>query len=226
MDTTIESFISWGRYVHWAHVAYEAMSSVSSDTIDQTNARSESLMLAHSARWVGSLYSVLEGWRKLGFTDPTIDALIKGYDEYCAALRRYRNAVFHFQEEMYDQRMTAFTTRYSESMLWAAALHFEFERYLWQWPDKFRGTSEERDELRSILNNSIGWLPTDIIAARMHELQRLAREAQRELEHRDDRSSQEALELQQAIDQIRDLINSTDPSPLVTEFLNLTSPKK
>jgi hypothetical protein len=54
-----------------------------------------------------TLYVVIEGWRQLKLTDPTIDDLLRSPN--VNLLRRFRNGAYHFQPEYFDGRLTDFT---------------------------------------------------------------------------------------------------------------------
>jgi hypothetical protein len=53
------------------------------------------------------LYVVVEGYRAFGYQDVTVDGLLAQPD-YVDALRRFRNAVFHPQEQPISPKLTAF----------------------------------------------------------------------------------------------------------------------
>ena len=88
--------------------------------------------------WYGALYVVIEGWRELKLSDPRIDALLSSPN--VDLLRRYRNAVFHYQREYFDPRAVEFFGERS-TPAWVREIHGEFGRYFLEW---FRSTSEEQ----------------------------------------------------------------------------------
>ena len=56
--------------------------------------------------WYGSLYVVIEGWRQLGLSDSKIDPLLLSPN--VRLLKKYRDGVFHFQRNYYDERFFNF----------------------------------------------------------------------------------------------------------------------
>lgn len=75
--------------------------------------------IAFTLYWFASLFVVAEGWRELKLSDPTVDHLI---DEHWDSLRKFRNAVFHFQKE--DLKFKQFFEL--EKFNWAGELHAVF----------------------------------------------------------------------------------------------------
>jgi len=76
--------------------------------------------------WYATLYVVAEGWQELGLTDPAVDALLT--TPHLALLRRYRNAVYHFQADYFDKRYRDFTDQGQEAVTWVNSLHSAFTR--------------------------------------------------------------------------------------------------
>lgn len=219
MEFDLDALFSWGRYLHWADLAWQSYNSSRQDVSDASDPVADSKMIAQLARWLASLYVVLEGWKRLNLHDPIIDFLIDDYADYCDALRRFRNAVFHYQKCLYDQRMLDFMKPGWESLLWASALHIEFKRYLWGWPDTLIGTTEQKDELRASVREIVGWLPTDIPQAWAAELEKLVQEAESMLEADGDRLSPAGEELREAIRSTKGHISSIGVSPLIEELI-------
>jgi hypothetical protein len=77
--------------------------------------------------WYGGLYVVIEGWEKLKLSDSVIDDLLKSQN--VELLRRYRNGVFHFQRNYYDQRFDDFVSQGSDIVDWVRSLNEQFGRY-------------------------------------------------------------------------------------------------
>jgi hypothetical protein len=80
--------------------------------------------------WYGGLYVVIEGWRELALTDPTVDGLLQR-TELVELLRRYRNGSFHFQREYFDDRFTGFIQEQG-SVAWVRDLNRAFGAYFLQ----------------------------------------------------------------------------------------------
>lgn len=72
-------------------------------------------------------YVVVEGYRELKLEDEAIDILLCKND-YEDRLRRFRNAVFHYQKRPLDKRLVDFLNA-SDSEYWIRALHKAFESF-------------------------------------------------------------------------------------------------
>lgn len=86
--------------------------------------------LLYQGLWYGSLYVVVEGWRTLKLKDPVVDELLAS--NYVLLLRRYRNGVFHFQKNYYDDRFLDFM-RPPDTPEWVHDVHSAFGRYFLDW---------------------------------------------------------------------------------------------
>ena len=75
----------------------------------------------------GLLYVVVEGYQDLKYQDSAIDALLKK-THYTAALRRFRNATFHFQEDPFSPKLSEFLEA-KDSEVWAKQLHVAFKTF-------------------------------------------------------------------------------------------------
>jgi hypothetical protein len=76
----------------------------------------------------GLIYVVVEGYRELQLKDEAIDALLANGD-FVEHLRRFRNAVFHFQKVPLDERLVKFLTL-PDSEIWIRKLFKAFDRFL------------------------------------------------------------------------------------------------
>ena len=76
--------------------------------------------------WYGSLYVVIEGWRQLGLSDSKIDPLLLSPN--VRLLKKYRDGVFHFQRNYYDERFLNFINS-ADSVQWVRKLHSELGKY-------------------------------------------------------------------------------------------------
>lgn len=83
-----------------------------------------SAYLTSAQFWFASLYVVIEGWRALGLADARIDQLISTGP--VDALRRFRNATFHFQPADLKQQQWFETDHFN----WAEELTARFEFWL------------------------------------------------------------------------------------------------
>ncbi|MBX9846209.1 MAG: hypothetical protein K2Z80_30835 [Xanthobacteraceae bacterium] len=72
-------------------------------------------------------YVVIEGYRELKLKDDTVDALLSKND-YEDRLRRFRNAVFHYQKYPFDKRLIEFLDA-KDSEHWIRQLYAAFTRF-------------------------------------------------------------------------------------------------
>ncbi len=75
----------------------------------------------------GLLFVVVEGYQELKLIDDTLDALL-AEGEYVALLKRFRNGVFHFQKDPFDDRLLEFLVE-EGSETWTKKLHAAFNRF-------------------------------------------------------------------------------------------------
>ena len=81
--------------------------------------------------WYAALYVVIEGWKELGLKDNKINTLLDSPN--VDLLRRYRNCVFHFQRNYYDERFLDFMRDGINCVEWIRSLNSEFGRYFLAW---------------------------------------------------------------------------------------------
>lgn len=79
------------------------------------------------AVFYGLFYVVIEGYCALKLNDEAIDALL-GTNDYESRLRRFRNAVFHYQADPFDKRLIEFLDA-KDSEHWGKALYEAFEKF-------------------------------------------------------------------------------------------------
>ncbi len=72
-------------------------------------------------------YVVIEGYRELKLKDENIDALLST-ENYEDLLRRFRNAIFHFQRNPFDQRLIDFLNA-KDSENWIREIYAAFEKF-------------------------------------------------------------------------------------------------
>lgn len=77
--------------------------------------------------WYGMFYVLIEGWQELGLVDEKIDELLKSNN--VNLLKQYRNGVFHFQKEYYDERFTKLMTEGQDVAIWIRDLRDKFSRW-------------------------------------------------------------------------------------------------
>lgn len=91
--------------------------------------------------WYGALYVVAEGWKDLNLEDEAIDKLLNS--PYLALLRKYRNAVFHFQRRFSHKGFMNLMFEGEEAGDWVRSLHSEFGRYFMGfWKAKKEGPAQ------------------------------------------------------------------------------------
>jgi hypothetical protein len=81
--------------------------------------------------WFSGLYVVIEGWQQLGLKDKSIGALLNSQN--VQLLRRYRNGIFHFQKDYFDERFLVFLRDGISRIEWIRKLHQEFDRFFDDW---------------------------------------------------------------------------------------------
>jgi hypothetical protein len=77
--------------------------------------------------WYALLYVVVEGYQELKDNDADVDALLSD-EEMVDAMRRFRNAIFHPQENPLSDKLLGFLAR-PESEDWPRKLNAAFKRY-------------------------------------------------------------------------------------------------
>jgi len=146
--------VAWGQYVHWSELQFRRFMELSEDAVNNDH-------VGVTAHWLAAEYVVLEGWKQLDHHDRRLDKLLSLYPENVELLRRCRNAVYHFQAEILDKRILKCIANENEVSIWSIALHFEFQRYLLNFPYSFYGSQEEQEKLADEMAKCVGWWPTD-----------------------------------------------------------------
>lgn len=75
----------------------------------------------------GSLYVVIEGYQELRVSDQKIDNLLQNTDNV-DMLRRFRNAVFHYQKDLISPKLQEFLDT-PDTENWTRQLFFAFNSY-------------------------------------------------------------------------------------------------
>jgi len=73
------------------------------------------------------LYVVIEGYRELGYEDERLDQALSD-EEKVGALRRLRNAMFHFQKNPLNEKLLGFLTA-ENSEHWIRELNEAFDQF-------------------------------------------------------------------------------------------------
>ena len=77
--------------------------------------------------WYALLYVVIEGYRDLEQKDSAIEELL-AQSEKVDALRRFRNATFHYQEDPFSEKLLGFLEA-KESEVWIRQLNSAFKSF-------------------------------------------------------------------------------------------------
>ena len=88
-------------------------------------------VIQYMSFWYSALFVVVEGWRDLGLEDERINELLDSH--LVDLLRRFRNGVFHYQRNYFDNRFWNFIEEKEESASWVRVLNREFGRYFLTW---------------------------------------------------------------------------------------------
>ncbi len=83
--------------------------------------------------WYAGLYVVCEGWQELNLSDPEIDALLSS--AHLDVLRRFRNGVYHFQADYFDERVMKAFVLGEDFDNWVNSLTAAFYRFLNEWAE-------------------------------------------------------------------------------------------
>ena len=225
-DAEFDKFVSWARYLYWADLQRRQFISYRDDVITPDDEDPDWHLVAVSAHWFASMWVVIEGWQQIGYRDNIVDGLLTDYPEYCSLLRRYRNAVYHYQPTLFDKRMTDFSVEGGEPiMMWVFALFLEFQRFLWEWPEKLKGTKEQEDELRQLIRNAVGWMPTEIIPAMKQSIKDQRDQAMQMMESYGDITSSAAQELLAALDEAQAIADGLPETPIL-DYVKRTGQRK
>ena len=81
--------------------------------------------------WYACTYVVIEGWRELRLSDPAVDRLLASPN--VELLKRYRNGVFHFQANYFDDRFVALIRDGEDVVAWIRQLREELSRFFLNW---------------------------------------------------------------------------------------------
>jgi hypothetical protein len=108
--TLNESVISLHRYFIWANRMrehfYSLVPKVANDPARDRFTPHALEADLYMSFWYAELYVVIEGWKELGLSDTDVDALLASPN--VNLLRLYRNGVFHFQRDYFDERFQGF----------------------------------------------------------------------------------------------------------------------
>src|SRR5258708_4696671 len=95
--------LSLHRYFGWAgHMRYRLF-----DRLRETAGNEQNYVAAHFVEpylpyWCAGMYTLVEGWKRLGLQDPRVDDLLDA--DHLKVLESFRHGVYHFHPEYYDQK--------------------------------------------------------------------------------------------------------------------------
>jgi len=78
--------------------------------------------------WYALLYVVVEGYRELDLHDKAVDSVLSE-GNYVEELRRFRNAIFHYQEQVISPKIMEFLEA-KDSEIWIRRLNRALDRFL------------------------------------------------------------------------------------------------
>jgi hypothetical protein len=215
----LDKLFSWGRYLYWAEIQRKKFIDFDVEHQPAQGAKAEWRLFAVASQWLASMWVVIEGWRDLAMKDEIIDLLLAEWPDYCDLLRRYRNGVFHYQPTLLHERFDAFKKEGPDFGIWVFTLYLEFQRFLWEWPDRLSGSKEEKREMRKTLENVIGWMPEEIIPAYNNSLQQMCEEALTRIQTAGDTESEAAKDLLSWVTDTRSMVENYPTNPLL-DYVN------
>lgn len=173
-----DKMLSWARYLFWAEILSRRFKEFMESLHDVDNDAKGWTFFALMSQWYASLWVVIEGWQELQFKDNVLNGLISNRPDYCYLLKRYRNGVFHYQPRIIEERFLSFLREDEDLVVWIHNLHNEFLRFFWEWVDNFPGTESQQEEFFQSIIAIVGWVPTNILPARIKELEKLTQKAE------------------------------------------------
>lgn len=121
-----EKLLSLHRYFIWANKMRTHFDELAMKAdLNQYQVQMDIMM--YMSYWYGTLYTVVEGWKDLKYKDNKIDSLLDSTT--IDILRRYRNGVFHYQENYNDRRFTDLYSEGKTSVVLIRTLNEELARY-------------------------------------------------------------------------------------------------
>lgn len=122
-------------YKHWctadsvkqfiaASVPIGSPPGLSEDRVQAAQAHSSFMRLSV---WYALLYVVMEGYRELKHDDHDVNVFLERED-YVDALRRFRNATFHYQTDPLSDKLMTFLLL-EDATVWARGLSSAFDRF-------------------------------------------------------------------------------------------------
>jgi hypothetical protein len=129
-----KAILSLHRYFMWAnrmrtHFEEKATTVTEQLKAGPKNWTDESIeAFMYMSYWYGTLYIVVEGWQQLKLRDAVVDKLLAA-DRNVYLLKRYRNGVFHYQQNYFDDRFIGFISEGQKIVSWVRNLNHAFGAY-------------------------------------------------------------------------------------------------
>ncbi len=141
------------------------------------------------------------GWKELKLSDPRIDLLLEGENDYLHLLRRFRNGTFHFQRQILPKKQTEFLQESGNAFVWIFLLHEEFCRYYWELSKSppLALSPELLKEYQETVYQIVGWIPEDLIEVQVEKTQEFGQDAIKMIESSDDQASEQAKDVLKAV---------------------------
>lgn len=159
-----EQTLAFVRYLSWADLLrqiYEAEATAEVPAGNISASRNhEWRLFGLMCYWHSSLHVVIEAWDEIGFTDRVIDQLLSHPKNFRTLLRRYRNAIFHFQPSVIDPRIIGLLEQGTTGVFWVQGLHDELLRFAAEHLSAAMATDEQRAEFREDIEAIIKWYPS------------------------------------------------------------------
>jgi hypothetical protein len=176
--------VAWFRYLYSAQVLKEQFeASLDLPEIDGFVYWRNPTAFVWLTYYYSSLYVVINAWQELKLRNPLIDFLLEHQQGVVSLLRRFRNGVFHYQQELENPKLAQLLHTGEKHVLLIHLLHDSFVRYYWQWLENLPGTEAEQKELREHVAAFVGWIPRTIEDAEREmraELQRFTAELEKD----------------------------------------------
>ena len=111
---------------------------------DDEQRRDAQFVAPYLPYWCAGMYVLVEGRRRLGLSDPTIDQLLDPHR--VRLLKEFRNGVFHFHPEYYDPKFHGFWAQGVEIHAWLDRLWIAFDAFFRQWmPKKLQEIARQQE---------------------------------------------------------------------------------
>lgn len=87
-------------------------------------------LFAYMDYWYGALWSLIEGYKELGYSHNQVKLLITSNDLVLTNLKAYRHSTFHYEKIYNNSSLTAGLLEDTKSVKWLTELHDAFNDYV------------------------------------------------------------------------------------------------